>query len=327
MITMISAVIKASARFFGAPKSGLPAPPPAQRIATGSSEMPITVITVPVTTSGKKRSSRVNTGAIRKPSSAGQQERAENGRQPGRAAFLGADRQDRRDRGERGALHDRLAGADLPDAERLQQRGEAGDEQAGGHQIGDLRTAELQGAADDQRDRDDAGVHAQHVLESVQGHLRQRENLIDRVFARGRGGRWLTFHLSGVDEIPSDGMYDSVGRNLRESSDGVKSADDISLKRRIGGGSSGGSAWPATDVTGEFRARETQGEKNRGELNQRQPFTRAIGGCKTLALLQGQTLVRPGASRTSRAEKARSGPQPNEGSHACDEQHSGRWPS
>ena len=69
MITMIMAVMKARARFFGAPKSGLPAPPPAQRIATGSSEMPITVITVPVTTSGKKRSSRVNTGAIRKPSS------------------------------------------------------------------------------------------------------------------------------------------------------------------------------------------------------------------------------------------------------------------
>ena len=46
------------------PKSGAAGlPPPAQRIATGSSETPMMVITVPVTTGGKKRSSREKKGA------------------------------------------------------------------------------------------------------------------------------------------------------------------------------------------------------------------------------------------------------------------------
>lgn len=66
---MIAMVIAARAMFLGAPKVGVTpgVPPPAQRMATGSSEMPMMVITVPVTTSGKNRSSRVKTGAIRNP--------------------------------------------------------------------------------------------------------------------------------------------------------------------------------------------------------------------------------------------------------------------
>ncbi len=53
----------ASARFFGSPKSFAPAPPAAQLPATGSSETPMIRITVPVTSGGKKRSSRPKTGA------------------------------------------------------------------------------------------------------------------------------------------------------------------------------------------------------------------------------------------------------------------------
>lgn len=53
----------ASATFFGAPKSFEPAPPATQLPATGSSETPMIRMTVPVTSGGKKRSSRPKTGA------------------------------------------------------------------------------------------------------------------------------------------------------------------------------------------------------------------------------------------------------------------------
>ena len=54
--------------FAGLPKVGaVTTPPPAQRIATGSSEMPITVMTDPVTTGGKKCSRRLNTPDSRNP--------------------------------------------------------------------------------------------------------------------------------------------------------------------------------------------------------------------------------------------------------------------
>lgn len=53
----------ASARFFGAPNSGEPAPPAAHLPATGSSDTPMIRITVPVTSGGKNRSSRPKTGA------------------------------------------------------------------------------------------------------------------------------------------------------------------------------------------------------------------------------------------------------------------------
>ena len=64
---MIATVAKARAMFCGDAKfSAAGLPPPAQRIATGSSEIPMTVMTTPVTTSGKNRSSMVKNGAIKK---------------------------------------------------------------------------------------------------------------------------------------------------------------------------------------------------------------------------------------------------------------------
>ena len=47
----------------GEPKSSLPVPPPAQPAATGIRVRPMTRMTVPVTSGGKKRSSLANTGA------------------------------------------------------------------------------------------------------------------------------------------------------------------------------------------------------------------------------------------------------------------------
>ena len=115
-------VMAATAMFFGSPKVGVPGvPPPAQRMATGSSEIPMTVMTTPVTTSGKKRSSRVKTGAMSRPEEAGDDQGAEDRPQTVHAALRGADREDGRHGGERGALHDRLPGAELPHA-----RGSAG---------------------------------------------------------------------------------------------------------------------------------------------------------------------------------------------------------
>ena len=66
---MMTMVRKATVTFLTSPKVGVTpgVPPPAQRIATGSSEMPMMVMTTPVTTSGKKRSRLVKTGAMRKP--------------------------------------------------------------------------------------------------------------------------------------------------------------------------------------------------------------------------------------------------------------------
>lgn len=49
--------------FFGSPKSAEPAPPATQLPATGSSEMPMIRMTVPVTSGGKKRNSLPNRGA------------------------------------------------------------------------------------------------------------------------------------------------------------------------------------------------------------------------------------------------------------------------
>ncbi len=65
---MIARVSAASPMFAGLPKVGaVTTPPPAHRIATGSSEMPITVMTDPVTTGGKKCSRRLNTPDSRNP--------------------------------------------------------------------------------------------------------------------------------------------------------------------------------------------------------------------------------------------------------------------
>ena len=186
---MIASVSAASPMFAGLPKVGaVTTPPPAQRIATGSSEMPITVMTDPVTTGGKKCSSRLNTPESRNPMIPATRMAPKMNCSPrDAAAGVLADGEHRGDGGERGALHQRQPGADPPDAERLQQRGEPGHEQRGGEQVGEVGEGQAERAADDQRHRDHAGVHAHHVLQAVEEQLPDGQHLVDRVAVDRRG--------------------------------------------------------------------------------------------------------------------------------------------
>ncbi|MNC53313.1 hypothetical protein D3C75_1027100 [compost metagenome] len=60
----MATVAMPSSRLAGLPKSGAPgSPPPSQMAAAGISEIPMMVIRLPITTGGKKRSSRLNSGA------------------------------------------------------------------------------------------------------------------------------------------------------------------------------------------------------------------------------------------------------------------------
>ncbi|MCY1521851.1 hypothetical protein D9M68_566840 [compost metagenome] len=91
------------------------------------------------------------------------------------------------DRGEAGAHHHRHADADRADAERLDDGGDAGDQQVGVDQEGDFLARQAGGLADDQRHSDGAAVHQQHVLETHQQQLQEGETLIDRRDGSGGG--------------------------------------------------------------------------------------------------------------------------------------------
>jgi hypothetical protein len=81
------------------------------------------------------------------------------------------DREHRRDVGERDAVDQRQPGAEPPDAERLQQGRQARGEQARADQQAQLPRCEADGGADDQRGRDDPGVHRGHVLHPADDQL------------------------------------------------------------------------------------------------------------------------------------------------------------
>lgn len=82
------------------------------------------------------------------------------------------------DGGEAGAHHNRHADAHRADAQRLDQGGDAGDQQVGVDQEGDFFAREAGRLADDQRHGDGATVHQQHMLEAHQQQLRQRQALV-----------------------------------------------------------------------------------------------------------------------------------------------------
>ena len=94
---------------------------------------------------------------------------------------------DRPDRGERAALHDRQPGADLPHADARQRRGDAGREDVGGDQDRHVGGRDLERGADDERDGDRARVHAEHVLQAEGSELLRREDLVDRRDGLGGG--------------------------------------------------------------------------------------------------------------------------------------------
>jgi hypothetical protein len=133
---------------------------------------------------------------------AGEDQRAVDGAQAVEPAVVGpADGEHGGDGRERGALHDRQPRAEPPQAEGLQQRGQAGHEQGGAEQVGDLLGGQLEGGADDQRDRDHAGVHAEHVLQAVDGHRPHGQQLVDRVHV---GGSAFAAAVLPVSPSPQD---------------------------------------------------------------------------------------------------------------------------
>ena len=71
------------------------------------------------------------------------------------------------DAGKGDALNQRELGSEEPDADGLQDGGEAADEEAGGDQQADVLRRHAGGGADDQRRGDDAAVHGEDVLEAV----------------------------------------------------------------------------------------------------------------------------------------------------------------
>jgi hypothetical protein len=94
-------------------------------------------------------------------------------------------RHQRPDRGESHTHDDRQADAELPHADALDQRGNAAGKQVGVDQQRELLLGQLQCAADDQRHRDGAGVHHQHMLQADQEHLPRGQQGVDGVdFAR-----------------------------------------------------------------------------------------------------------------------------------------------
>lgn len=210
-------VIPARPRLVAEPKSGASGEGPwAQPKATGMSETPMRVMTVPVTTGGKNRTSLLKKGAAMKPSTPATMTAP---KMIGRASFLSSVESTTASMGatagEGDAVDEGQPGADVPDAERLEEGGEAGGEEAGAGEEGELGGAEADGGADDERRRDHARVHGGHVLEAGGGHLQRRQLLVDGVhggFAVLRLVRLLSGLLSGYRPLALGGV---VGRVFR----------------------------------------------------------------------------------------------------------------
>src|SRR5690606_15350850 len=93
----------------------------------------------------------------------------------------GDDRGHRGDAGEGHAVDEGQPGADPPDAEGLQEGGEARREQAGPGEEGEVGAGQADGRADDQGRGDDARVHGGHVLQAGRRHLQRGQLLVDGV--------------------------------------------------------------------------------------------------------------------------------------------------
>ena len=149
--------------------------PKIQLMPTRIRLMPMTVMMVPVTTGGKKRSMRLTIGAIRIEMMPAPMIEPNSSCAPAVPAVGVGDGDHRRDGREGHAHHHRQPDAEpLGGAQRLDQRGDAAAEQVGRDQQRHFLRAELERAADDQRHRDGAGVHHQHVLQAEGGQLAGR---------------------------------------------------------------------------------------------------------------------------------------------------------
>jgi hypothetical protein len=115
---------------------------------------------------------------------AGDDERAVDVGQPGPAAVLVGDDDHRVEHRERRPGHHGQPHAhDLADADRLDDRRDAGDEQVRADQDRDVGRVETHRGPDDQRDGDGARVHDEQVLQPQQRQPGSGQDLVDGVHA------------------------------------------------------------------------------------------------------------------------------------------------
>ena len=146
---------------------------------TSISDKPITEITTPITTGGKKRSSLPTIGASRMPTTPAAIVEPKMSRMPSDGlvpiATIGPTAAN---------VQPMMTGRRMPKIhrpERLDQRGDAAGKQVGADQERDLVFRQLECGADDQRHRDGAGVHHQNVLNAEREQLARGQSLVARV--------------------------------------------------------------------------------------------------------------------------------------------------
>ncbi|KAF5275800.1 hypothetical protein FQA39_LY18616 [Lamprigera yunnana] len=147
----------------------------------------------------KQRHQAANERRYQKSDQARGDGRAKDAQQP--QLRVGAYGQHGADRNEGHAHDDGQANANAPHAHALQDGDQAAGEQISGNQQRDLLLGQLQRRADDQRNRDGAGIHDQHMLQAQRKHLGQWQNLIDsgNLIACFDGGiRHCLVSLSGL---------------------------------------------------------------------------------------------------------------------------------
>lgn len=150
--------------------------------------MPMIVRIVPITTGGKHFAGLLNTGANRKvamPAVITAPYTASRPAVPPCGARTDGDHG--RDRGGGDALDQGQPGADLPDAERLDYRGDAAGQQVGVDEVDQLLAGEAQGVAEQDGDDDRRRVEREDVLEALEGEPGEGEQLVDGVHLLARG--------------------------------------------------------------------------------------------------------------------------------------------
>ena len=156
----------------------------------------MTVMTVPVTTGGKKRMNRAKNGAMRNATTPPTMHGPIDRPQAGHAAVLcQSDGDHRAHRRERHTLQQRKPHADLPEPDGLDQRGDAAGKQVGVDEERQLVLRQPDRVREQDRDDDRTRVERKHMLEAVQRELRHGQDLVDRVLAghppATGAGRWL----------------------------------------------------------------------------------------------------------------------------------------
>lgn len=112
-----------------------------------------------------------------------EQAAGQDGSVDGGGAVIDSDDDHRGNGGEGAALDDGQACTEAQEADALEDRGDTGDEEVGGDQVGEVGRSHAAGldhrAAQDEWNRDGPGVHRQNVLEGQWPQLCGRRDLVD----------------------------------------------------------------------------------------------------------------------------------------------------